>query len=189
MHSRVGTTSAGVEPGLDALVGPHEGASPPTLKDLLQILRKRLWVVVLAVVVLTGLALGFSLLQTPKYEADTLLLVGQESLAGQEPGASQKSVRVTDLQQLTQTMTVAVNTRPNSEAVIQDLDLQVTPQPLRNELKTEQVKATQLGKTTGTDSDPQYPHQIVNAVGEEFSAQDSDTSGNGNDITDTVCGS
>lgn len=48
------------------------------LKDLLQILWKRLWIVVLAVVLAVGVTEGFTLMQTPQYEASIKILVGQE---------------------------------------------------------------------------------------------------------------
>src|SRR5215204_6962146 len=75
-------------------------------RDVLRAVRLRLWLVLLVTVVCTGIALGYSFLRTPMYEASIEILVGQK------PGTSENPIGVQDLQQLTQTMTEAVNSRP-----------------------------------------------------------------------------
>src|SRR5215204_1451494 len=49
-----------------------------SLKELLRVLRRRLWVIVLVAVVLAGAVVGFDLLRTPTYEATIKILVGKK---------------------------------------------------------------------------------------------------------------
>jgi len=69
-----------------------------SLRDILLVIRRRLWVISLVAVVLTGAAVGFSMAQTPVYEASIKILVGQERGITQDPNYA------LGLQQLTQTM-------------------------------------------------------------------------------------
>jgi uncharacterized protein involved in exopolysaccharide biosynthesis len=81
----------------------------------------------LLVVVLVGLALGFSLLQTPMYQASIKIFVAQDvdngvpsTLAPDVPG----------LQQFARTATELVKARPVAESVIQELNLDMQPEEL-----------------------------------------------------------
>ncbi len=60
-------------------LGAHiraEGEYVLPLRDLLRIIRKRLWLILLVTVMLGGAAMGFSFWQTPIYEASIKILVG-----------------------------------------------------------------------------------------------------------------
>ena len=70
-----------------------------SLRDVLLVIRRRLWVISVVAVVLAGAAIGFSMAQTPVYEASIKILVGQERGITQDPNYAM------GLQQLTQTMT------------------------------------------------------------------------------------
>lgn len=56
----------------------HEGSS---LHDYLAVLRRRKWLVLLAVVVVPAVAVALSLLQTPKYQASAEVLLSRQNLA------------------------------------------------------------------------------------------------------------
>src|SRR5215211_4302195 len=83
-----------------------------SLRDILLVIRRRLWVISVVAVVLAGAAVGFSKAQTPVYEASIKILVGQERGITQDPNYAM------GLQQLTQTMVGAVSSRPVAKAVI-----------------------------------------------------------------------
>lgn len=152
------------------------------LGDLLRILRKRFWVIVLVTLVLTGAAVGFSLAQTPQYETSTMILIGQERSDNEAP-----NVDVMGLQQLTQTMAEAVGTRPVAEEVIRRLDLPTTPEDLlRENLSVEQIGATQFIKVTYRDTDRERARQAADAVGDVFSERISDVSPSASAVTATV---
>jgi uncharacterized protein involved in exopolysaccharide biosynthesis len=83
-----------------------------SLPGLARAVWKRAWVVVLAAVTLVGAAVGLSLTETPTYEASIKLLVGQDG------GIPETPADVDGLQQLSQTMTEAVDDQPVTEEVI-----------------------------------------------------------------------
>lgn len=155
---------------------PHT-SSP--LKQFIQIVLRRVWIVVLAAVLLTGATVAFSFMQTPMYEASTLILVGQR-------GTDEIPEDVFDLQQLTQTMTEAVHSRPVAEEVIRRLDLRETPEDLLQNMSAEQINATQFIQVNYTDPDPQRAVRVANTIGEVFPEQISEVSPSASSITVTV---
>ena len=152
-----------------------------SLKDLVRTLRKRIWVVLLAIVLIEALAVSSSLLQEPRYEASIQILVGQRSDVNPTFALS-----VLDLQQLTLTMAQTVNTRPVAEAATRRLNLSMTPETLLDNLDSEALEETQLIRVTYRDSDPQRAERVVNAIGEAFSEQVSNVNLSANAVTATV---
>src|SRR5919107_264936 len=67
---------------LDERTTPMSGNST-SVERVLQTLRKRMWTIVLVAVVTAGSALGFSLAQTPTYEASVQILIGQKVTGGE----------------------------------------------------------------------------------------------------------
>jgi capsular exopolysaccharide synthesis family protein len=132
------------------------------LMHLISVIRRRIWTVVAVAAVLTGGVVVFSLAQTPRYEASIRIVVGQAS-------GSDVPVDVFSLQQLTQTVTEAANTRLVANDVIKKLDLSMSPDTLLDNLKVEQIKATQFVEITYTDTDPQRAQRVADAVGEALS--------------------
>src|SRR5215203_5718250 len=70
------------------------------LREILQMVKSYLWVLVLVVITCGGLAAGFSLMQTPMYQAGTKVLVEQDYL---QPGSGLDTT-LQCWQNLTQTM-------------------------------------------------------------------------------------
>src|SRR5215207_249919 len=152
-----------------------------SLRDILLVIRRRLWVISVVAVVLAGAAVGFSMAQTPVYEASIKILVGQESGITQDPNYAM------GLQQLTQTMVGGVSSRPVAKAVIRQENLQMTSQEFLGEhLSAEQEPNTQWIQVHYTDSSPERAQRVANAVGDVFSKQVSEVSPNANAITATV---
>lgn len=157
-----------------------EGENVLSLRDIFRIVWSRGWVIVLTMIVAVGMAVGYSLLQTPQYEASVRILIGQESGIVENPGSAQ------GLQDLTQTMTQAIRTRPVTEEVIQELDLSTTPERLLLRLTANQVEDTQFIRVTYRNPDPERAQSVVNAVGDTFSERISDLSPDANAVTATV---
>lgn len=160
--------------------GVTQGEHIASLGDLLGIIWKRLWIIILVAVALTGAAAWFTLLQTPMYQASVMILIGQERGITDTPGD------VVGLQQVTQTMAEAVSSRPVSDTVIQQLDLQTTPGDFENNLSAEQVATTQFIEVNYRDDDPERAQQVANTVGDVFSEQVSEVSSSANAVTATV---
>jgi capsular polysaccharide biosynthesis protein len=161
--------------------------TPPTgstysLRDIALPVWRRLWLVVLVVALVVGATLGFAYQQTPVYESSIKLLVGpkqgspSDNLGSEVPG----------LQQLTQTLTSAVDTRRVAEAVIRQQNLNMSPEELLRNLTAEQEGATQLIDVTYEDSDPDSARQIADAVGKVFSEQVSEVNVGANGVVVSV---
>ncbi len=170
-------------PSISAAGGP-EGEYVLALKDVVRILWKRLWLISLVAAVLTGAVVGISLLLTPTYEASIKILVGQEREALNNPSTPRENVWGPE--QLTQTMVEGVNSRPIAEAVIQQLDLRMTPEELLGRLSAEQITKTQFITVSYRDSSPERAQQVANAIGDVFPEQVSQVNPSGLDIYATA---
>jgi capsular polysaccharide biosynthesis protein len=153
-----------------------------SLRELILPVWRRLWLISLVAVVAVVAAVGFTLTQTPMYEANIKVLIGQ----AQSESSDNLMADVGGLQQITMTMTEAVSTRPVAEATIRKLGLSMTPGDLLARLEVEQVASTQFIEVSYKDPDPQRAQRIVNAVGDVFSDQVSEVSPSASSITATV---
>jgi capsular exopolysaccharide synthesis family protein len=170
----------GTEPGPGASGGAAEDQYIVSLRDLFRIIRRRLWVVSLVATVLTGAVVGLSMAQTPVYEASTKILVGQERGVTIDPNYAM------GLQQLTQTMVGAVNSRPVAKAVIRQENLQMTTEEFLGHVSAEQEPNTQWIQVSYSDVSPERAQRLANAVGDVFSKRISEASPNANGIAITV---
>jgi capsular polysaccharide biosynthesis protein len=154
-----------------------------SVRDVLGVLWRRLWVILLVTGVLTGATLGFDLLRTPTYEATIKILVGQRQDSGMPTSLGSD---VQGLQQLTQTVAEVVPSRPVAEAVIDRLGLGLTPEEFLENLSVQQVGTTQVIEVSFEDESPKHAQQIANTLGTVFSNQVSEVSPSANAITATV---
>lgn len=158
------------------------GFSP---EDVLGIVWKRIWVVALVAVVFAGSGVGFGLLHTPEYDASAKMLVGQEPVEDSERVGSLGS-DIQGLQQATQTVAVAIGSKPVAQTVVQDLDLSADPEALIENLTVEQVQATQFVELTYRDTDPQRAEEVVNGIANVASARISGSSAGASGIEASV---
>ena len=159
------------------------GGSTYSLQRIRQILRKRMWTIVLVAAVTAGSALGFSLLQTPTYEASVMILVGQNISGDSNSG----SVKVSDLQEVAQTVAKAVPTTPIAGTVVERLDLQEESAiKVINNVSAEPDPGTMFVHVSYKDSDPERAQLIANTIGKVLSEKISEVSVGANAITATV---
>lgn len=171
----------GPEPAGGMVVEAAETHYVVSMTDFLQVIRKRLWVIMLVAATLVGATVAFSLAQTPEYEASIKILVGQER------GIIEAPDQVMGLQQLTQTMAQGVSSRPVAEAVIRRQDLQTTPDAfLAKDLSVEQIPNTQFIEVSYKDPNPERARRVANTVGGVFSERVSEVSSSTNSISATV---
>ncbi len=150
---------------------------------ILQTLRQRLWTIVLVAAVTAVSALGFSVLQTPTYEASVLILVGQETTGDTNFGAAD----VTDLQELALTVAKAVPTTPVAETVVERLDLpEGSAGEVIKNVSAEPDPGTMFVNVSYKDSDPERAQLIANTIGKVLSQKISEVSVGANAITATV---
>ncbi len=160
-----------------------EGEHMLALRDVIRIIWSRLWVILLVVVVVVGITAGYSLLQTPTYEASSRVLIGQRQEVGD---AANLGGNVEGLQQLTRTLSEAAISRPVAEAVIERLDLGITPENLLENLRAQQIAETQFIVVSYRDSNPERTQLIANASAEAISELTSEVSPSVSAVTATV---
>jgi capsular polysaccharide biosynthesis protein len=139
-----------------------------SLRDFVRIISERLWLLTVVTLALVGVAVGFSLTQTPTYESSVKVLVYQQPTTGNSDSLANLGNNIQGLQQFTATLTVAVDSRPVAEAVTERLNLDTTPNSLLENLEAQQIPETQFIEVTYRDSDPERAQLVVNTVGEVF---------------------
>jgi capsular polysaccharide biosynthesis protein len=159
-----------------------ESEFPFSLRDIVQVILRRLWMVLLVTLVFVGVTVGVSLSQTPTYEASSKLWVIQK----QDAQEANLAGSVEGLQQLTLTMIVAINSRPVAEEAIQRLGLKEDPEDLLESMTVEQIESTTFIELTYADANPEKAQRVVNTLSEVASERIAETSAAGNNITATV---
>jgi capsular polysaccharide biosynthesis protein/O-antigen/teichoic acid export membrane protein len=151
--------------------------------DPIRVILRRLWIIVLAPALFAGLVVGYSIAQTPTYQASTTVLVGQEQA---DDVSGDLGNELEGLQSLSATVAAAVGTRPIAEGVVQKLDLGIDPSSLQESLDAEVVPDTTFVRISYTDTDPQRAQLIADAVGEVLAQRITDVSPSANTVTVTV---
>jgi capsular polysaccharide biosynthesis protein len=149
------------------------------ISSFLRVLWRWAWVLVGAIFVIEGIILGYTLAQTPQYQAPMRILIGQRSGEAQVIAPS-------ELQGLTVTMAKLVETRSIAKAVIRREGLEISPEAFLERMSAQPITDTQIVEVTYTDSNPTRAQVVVNAVGEVFSAQVSEVSPRVNAVSATV---
>lgn len=175
--------------GWDSSSPPPRNAPPEDLQgelvlpvsDLFRTVRRWFWLILLIAFSCAALAMGYSLTQTPMYQASIKILVGQE---GGITADSMEEVR--NLQDLTTTLSEAIESRPVAEGVVERLSLRVSPETLLESMNAEPIAETQFVEVSYAASDPERTQEVANAIGEEFSEQMSEMSPEVSPITVTV---
>jgi capsular polysaccharide biosynthesis protein len=166
---------------------PYDAGAPEdqhfvSIGDVAKIIRRRLWMVILVPLVLTGATVAISLLRTPLYEASATMLVGQVQGQGDNPA------RVDELQALTLSAVEIITTRPVAEEATSGLGLAPTdPDAVVENLSAEPTESGQLIELSYTDTDAGRSQRVVDAVGEVASEEISAQPMSGYDITVVCC--
>lgn len=130
--------------------------------DLLQLfraLRKRIWVILAAMVLCGGVAGAFSkLVLTPQYTSTAMMYILSKettltSLADLQIGS-----------QLTQDYKIIVTSRPVLEDVIQKLQLDMTYKELKEKVVIDNPKDTRILSIAVTDPDPVLAKDLVDTI-------------------------
>lgn len=138
--------------------------------DVLRIIWRRLWTIVLVTVVLTGSVLAFNLAQTPTYEASILIVVGQKAPNKADTPSYTKDI--VDPTTLVATVAKAVDTRPVAEGVAKKLNLPEEKVPaLTKNMNVSVEPGTTFIQASYRDTDPRRAQLVANAIGEVFSKQ------------------
>lgn len=162
----------------------HEDEQILSFGDLVRTMWRRLWIILLVPLVLVGLSVGYTVSQTPIYQASAKILIGQEPVDG---AAGEAGSDLQDLQWLMPTLATAANTRPVAEDVVQRLDLSVPPEYLQGSMGVEQIPDTQFLVVSFQDPSPERAQLVANAMGDAVSERLPELGPNGSgSITATV---
>jgi len=129
------------------------------LRDIINIVLKRWWLLLLAALIGLGIGYGLTEQQTEVYAAKTTLFVGRSIRANDlDRNAIQTS------QELAITYAEIVRRQPVIQGTINALQLSTTWQSLRSRIKVGQVAETQLIEITAEAPSPQEAEQIAAEV-------------------------
>jgi capsular polysaccharide biosynthesis protein len=152
-------------------VTPEDGYGL-SLADVVGIIWRRLPVILIVATLLTGSVVGYSLMQTPLYEASTTIMIGEEK--GENALDEPLLNEVDGLQELTLMMAKALDSRRMAEVTIRQLDLQTPAAAFVENLSAEQVAETSFIKISYKDDSPREAKLIVETITELFPEQFSD---------------
>lgn len=135
------------------------------LRKYFQIIRKRMWIIVLITVISIAVSgiVSFYVLE-PVYEAFTTLIVSKSN--EQDTIIEYSDVLLS--QKLVKTYGEIIKSRRISNQVIKNLKLNITSQQLRNKITVSPVKDTEIVQIKVTDTNPELARDIANELAEVF---------------------
>ncbi|SDO83951.1 non-specific protein-tyrosine kinase [Klenkia soli] len=137
------------------------------LQQTWRVLRAGWWVVVLSTLVGAAVAAGIVLASTPMYTADTRLFVSTtnttDDVAGAVQGSQLAQARVSSYASYLTDLQLA-------QAVVDDLDLDMTADELAGEISASVVPDTVILDVTVTDPSPARAQAIAESIGQQFNS-------------------
>ncbi|WP_433745246.1 YveK family protein [Falsibacillus pallidus] len=132
-----------------------------SLKELMETLRKRIWLIISITVVaaIVSAVVSFYVL-TPIYQASTQLLVNQSK----DQNAMYNTNEVQTNLQLINTYNVIMKSPVILEKVIQNLDLDMTVSQLNSKISVQSEKDSQVVNVSVQDPDPALAADIANST-------------------------
>jgi non-specific protein-tyrosine kinase len=132
------------------------------LNEIINVFRKRLWIIVLGTLLVSASAFIVGRNMTPIYEAKVMMKVDQPS------NAPVSFSSISTGENLALTYSKLLRTRPVLEIAIANLGVNLSPDQLKRILGTKLVPETQLLELTVQDPDPQRASDIVNEIAFTF---------------------
>jgi capsular exopolysaccharide synthesis family protein len=139
------------------------------LRDYLNVIRARKWVIIQAVVIVTLTALIASLLQAPVYEGEAKVLIAEKGSSVDVFGSLGLDISSQPERGL-QTQVQLMQVRPLLENTIRKLDLGVTPEQLSERVAISAVGQTNIVTVVAKDGNAERASAIANTLAEEFVA-------------------
>lgn len=136
------------------------------LRDYLNVIRARKWIIIQAVVIVTLTAVVVSLVQPPVYEGTAKVLIAEK-----DTGAALLGTALSEFSQPErglQTQVQLMQMRPIFEDTIRTLGLGITPDALAEKVEVSAVGQTNVVEITAQDTDAALAAKIANTVADEF---------------------
>jgi non-specific protein-tyrosine kinase len=147
----------------------------------LRLLRRWLWLFALATIIASVSAFLIVRGQPTVYEASTRMIVGS---AIDSPNPDLNTLRASG--QLLQTYAELPTTRPFLQAIIDELDLDVSPNDLMEMLTITANEETQILTARATSRDPETAVAVANAVANRLVAVSPSGTGEATDLTEEM---
>ena len=137
------------------------------LRDYLNVIRARKWIIIQTVAIFAIGALVFSLLQPPVYEGQAKVLIAEKGSSVDVFGSLGLDVSSQPERGL-QTQVQLMQVRPLLENTIRTLDLGVRPEDLARDVNISAVGLTNVVTVTARDGDAARAAAIANTLAGEF---------------------
>lgn len=135
------------------------------LREIFDMLKKR-WLMIFSMTAVAVIAAGIIsfFVMTPIYESSSTLLVNYKQ--NQETVMTYNDLTMS--QKLVNTYSEIIKSRSVAEAVLQKLDLDLTPDQLSSKITVSKVSDTEIIRVKVQDEDPAMAALIANTVSEAF---------------------
>lgn len=138
------------------------------LRDYLNVIRARKWIIIQAVVIVTLVACVTSLIQAPTYASEARVLISER-----DTGAALLGTTLSEFSQPErglQTQVQLMQVRPLLEETVRKLDLGITPDQLASQVEISGVGQTNIVSISARSGDAQTAADIANTLAGEFVA-------------------
>lgn len=147
------------------MMGKSNGYFEIDVMQLLRMLWRRAWAIILAAVI--GGAAAFSIaafLIAPKYEAKAMMYVNNSSFSVGSTSFSISNAELSAAQSLVDTYIVILTSRPTLEEVIDNTGVNYSCEELGTMISAAAVNNTEVFSITVTSEDPQEAELIANSI-------------------------
>lgn len=137
------------------------------LREIFQIIRKRLWLILLITILSVAAAGAVSyFVLTPEYEASTTIIIGNSPKQAEEYGYEYSDVLM--YQQLAKTYGEIAQSRSVAEKAARKLGQDVTPEEVAGKVTVTTKTDTQIMEITAKSASPEDARETANALSEAF---------------------
>ena len=135
------------------------------LLELAQAVWKKLWLVIIAVIIGTVAAFSYAkFMITPLYQSKSMLYVNNSSISVGSTSFSISTGELSAAQSLVKTYIVIMQSRQTLNAVIEQADLSYTYEQLSQMISAASVNDTEVFQIVVTSADPKEAELIVNTI-------------------------
>jgi len=141
--------------------------SGTTLRDYLNVARRRKWIILQAVVLVPAAAIAFSLTQTKLYEASAEVLLSRQNLAAALTGTPDSSVYV-QADRIAQTQANLARVPDVARRVLDETNVEMTAEEFLAASSVSAKQNADLLDMRVTDRDPERAKELASAYAEAF---------------------
>jgi capsular exopolysaccharide synthesis family protein len=129
------------------------------IREYLQILWRRKWIILLVLVVTVGVVAAGTWMMTPVYSASAVVRIAQV-----QDNSVGSYVSLQYAEKVMNTYEYLLTSRPYMEKVVQRLDLPISPGSLASSVSVEAVPSSELMKISVESTNPQVARDVANSL-------------------------